>query len=114
VELSDLGAEEFEKILTQPQNALITQYKELIGTEEVTLDFTPEAVKRLSEVAYQVNSRSENIGARRLHTIMELLLEEVSFTAPEIKGQTIKITPQYVDERLGEVVEDQDLSQYIL
>lgn len=114
VELSDLGAEEFERILTQPQNALITQYKELIGTEGVTLDFTPEAVKRLSEVAYQVNSRSENIGARRLHTIMELLLEEVSFTAPEIKGQTIKITPEYVDDRLGEVVEDQDLSQYIL
>jgi ATP-dependent HslUV protease ATP-binding subunit HslU len=114
VELKDLGAEEFERILTQPQNALITQYKALIGTENVTLDFTPEAVKRLSEIAAQVNSMSENIGARRLHTIMELLLEEVSFTAPEIGGQTIRITPAYVDERLSEVLQDKDLSQYIL
>ncbi|ORC34283.1 HslU--HslV peptidase ATPase subunit [Marispirochaeta aestuarii] len=114
VELKDLGAEEFERILTQPQNALITQYKALIGTEDVTLDFTPEAVKRLSEIAAQVNSMSENIGARRLHTIMELLLEEVSFTAPEISGQTITITPDYVNDRLSDVLQDKDLSQYIL
>ncbi len=114
VELKDLDAEDFERILTKPQNALITQYMALIGTEDVTLDFTPEAVKRISEIAAQVNSTSENIGARRLHTVMELLLEEVSFTAPEIQGQTIKITPDYVNERLGDVLEDKDLSQYIL
>jgi ATP-dependent HslUV protease ATP-binding subunit HslU len=114
VELHDLGAQEFEQILTQPQNALITQYCGLMGTEEVTLDFTPEAVKRISEIAAQVNSMSENIGARRLHTVMERLLEEVSFTAPEIAGQTIRITPEYVDERLGDVLQNQDLSQYIL
>ncbi len=114
VELKDLDAADFERILTQPQNALITQYIALIGTEDVTLDFTPEAVKRISEIAAQVNSSSENIGARRLHTVMELLLEEVSFTAPEIQGQTIRITPEYVNERLGDVLEDKDLSQYIL
>lgn len=114
VELGDLGAEDFERILTQPENALTTQYVELLRTEEVELDFSPEAIKRLSEIAADVNSRSENIGARRLHTIMELLLEDVSFNAPDLTGQTIKITPQYVDERLGDVVQDQDLSRYIL
>jgi ATP-dependent HslUV protease ATP-binding subunit HslU len=114
VELEALGAEDFFRILTQPQNALIKQYTELLKTEGVTLDFTEEAIKRLSEIAAEVNSRTENIGARRLHTIMELLLEEVSFSAPEISGQTIAITPAYVEERLQDVVEDQDLSRYIL
>ena len=114
VELKDLGADDFERILIQPQNALITQYMALIGTEDVTLNFSADAVRRISEIAAEVNSRSENIGARRLHTIMELLLEEVSFTAPEIQGQTINITPEYVNERLGDVLEDKDLSQYIL
>jgi ATP-dependent HslUV protease ATP-binding subunit HslU len=114
VELEDLGAEDFYQILTQPQNALIKQYTELLKTEGVTLDFTEEAIRRLSEIAAEVNSRTENIGARRLHTIMELLLEEVSFNAPDIQGQTISITPAYVEERLQDVVEDQDLSRYIL
>jgi ATP-dependent HslUV protease ATP-binding subunit HslU len=114
VELDALGADEFVKILTQPQNALIRQYTELLATEGVTLEFTDESIERLSEIAAQVNSKTENIGARRLHTIMELLLEEVSFTAPELSGQTIPITPAYVNERLGDVVEDEDLSRYIL
>jgi ATP-dependent HslUV protease ATP-binding subunit HslU len=114
VELSALTKEDFVKILTQPKNALITQYTELLKTEGVTLDFNPGAIDRLAELATEVNSRSENIGARRLHTIMELLLEEVSFHAPEISGQTITITPQYVNEKLSNVVQDQDLTRYIL
>jgi len=114
VELSALTKEDFVKILTQPKNALITQYTELLRTEGVTLDFTAPAIDRLAELATEVNSRSENIGARRLHTIMELLLEEVSFHAPEISGQTITITPAYVDEKLKNIVQDQDLTRYIL
>jgi ATP-dependent HslUV protease ATP-binding subunit HslU len=114
VELTALTKEDFVKILTQPKNALITQYTELLKTEGVTLEFRPEAIDRLAELATEVNSRSENIGARRLHTIMELLLEEVSFHAPEITGQTIAITHDYVDEKLKNVVQDQDLTRYIL
>ena len=114
VELQALDKDDFTQILTQPQNALIKQYEELMKTEGVTLDFTPEAIERISEIAAEVNSRTENIGARRLHTIMELLLEDVSFSASEISGQTVSVTPQYVDERLKDVVEDQDLSRYIL
>ncbi|MBI9103244.1 MAG: ATP-dependent protease ATPase subunit HslU [Spirochaetales bacterium] len=114
VELEDLTSDDFEKILTQPQNALITQYTELMKTEDVTLDFTTNATRRLSEIAAQVNSSTENIGARRLHTIMELLLEEISFDGPELAGQTISIDSDYVEKRLGDVVQDQDLSRYIL
>ncbi|MFP4362310.1 MAG: ATP-dependent protease ATPase subunit HslU [Spirochaetia bacterium] len=114
VELDDLHREDFVKILTQPQNALTRQYVELLKTEEVTINFTDEAIDRLSELAEEVNSRSENIGARRLHTIMELLLEEVSYYAPEMKGQTVDITREYVDQRLVDIVEDQDLTRYIL
>jgi ATP-dependent HslUV protease ATP-binding subunit HslU len=114
VELSALTKEDFVKILTQPKNALIRQYTELLKTEGVTLEFLPEAIDRLAELATEVNSRSENIGARRLHTIMELLLEEVSFHAPEISGQTIRITREYVEEKLSAVVVDQDLTRFIL
>ena len=114
VELTALSTEDFVKILTQPKNALITQYTELLKTEGVTLDFRPEAIERIAEIATEVNSRSENIGARRLHTIMELLLEEVSFNAPEIPGQTIVITRGYVEDKVRGVVEDQDLTRYIL
>ncbi len=114
VELESLGAKEFEKILTQPENALIKQYTELLKTEDVNLIFTDDAVKRISALAAEVNSRTENIGARRLHTIMEYLLEDVSFEADELKGQTITITPDYIDEKLGNIIEDQDLSRYIL
>jgi len=114
VELSALSKEDFVKILTQPRNALITQYTELLKTEGVGLEFMAESIDRIAEIATEVNSRSENIGARRLHTIMELLLEEVSFHAPEIQGQTISITRGYVDEKLSNVVEDHDLTRYIL
>ena len=114
VELDDLGRDDFKRILTQPRNALITQYKALLATEDVTLIFTDDAVDRLSELAAEVNRTTENIGARRLHTIMELLLEDLSFNAPDLKGQTITITTGYVDERLVKVIEDRDLTRFIL
>lgn len=114
VELGSLKADEFEKILTVPKNALIKQYQALMETEGVKLEFTPEAVKRIAVISEELNSGTENIGARRLHTIMELLLEEVSFSAPELRGQTITVTPQYVDERLHGILGDQDLAKYIL
>ncbi len=114
VELEALGSEDFYRILTQPQNALIRQYTELLKTEEVTLDFKEEAVRAISDIAQSVNSKTENIGARRLHTIMELVLEDVSFNAPDLSGQTIPITADYVKERLGDIVQDQDLTRYIL
>ncbi len=114
VELSPLTSEDFVKILTQPRNALIKQYVELLRTEQVELVFQEEAIRRIAEVATEVNGRAENIGARRLHTIMELLLEEVSFNCAELAGQTITITRGYVDERLKGIMEDQDLSRFIL
>ena len=114
VELDDLGRDDFKRILTQPRNALITQYKALLATEDVTLVFTDDAVDRLSELAAEVNRSTENIGARRLHTIMELLLEDLSFNAPDLKGQTVTITTGYVDERLVKIIEDRDLTRFIL
>ena len=114
VELDSLNAEDFKKILTEPKNALTKQYVSLLGTEGVTINFTEAAIDRMSSLAADVNARVENIGARRLHTIMETLLEDLSFEADEHKGETIDITPDYVDERLKGVVQDQDLSKYIL
>jgi ATP-dependent HslUV protease ATP-binding subunit HslU len=114
VELQALTSEDFIKILTQPRNALIRQYEELLRTESVELVFDEPAIKRIAEIASDVNSRTENIGARRLHTIMESLLEEVSFTATDIQGQSVTITENYVNERLQDIVEDQDLSRFIL
>ncbi len=114
VELSSLGPEEFQRILTEPENALIKQYQALMETEGIRLTFTPEAVRELAQLATQVNERTENIGARRLHTVMEKLLEEISFTAPELRSQEITITDGYVRERLGGLIEDEDLSRYIL
>ncbi len=114
VELEALEADDFLQILTQPKNALIRQYTELLATEGVTLHWHEDALRRLAEIAASVNSKTENIGARRLHTILELLLEDISFNAPDLSGQTIPITAEYVEERLGEVVQDQDLSRYIL
>jgi ATP-dependent HslUV protease ATP-binding subunit HslU len=114
VELQALSSEDFIKILTQPRNALIKQYEELLRTENVDLQFDEKAIRRIAEIASEVNSRTENIGARRLHTIMESLLEEVSFNASDIQEQTIKITEAYVNERLENIVEDQDLSRFIL
>jgi ATP-dependent HslUV protease ATP-binding subunit HslU len=114
VELEDLSSKDFCKILTEPENALIKQYIELLRTEDVELVFTDESIEKLGEIAADVNSRTENIGARRLHTIMELLLDDVSFTASELRGQTVTITGEYVDERLSDIVQNQDLSRYIL
>ncbi len=114
VELEALGEDDFYRILTQPENALIKQYSALLETEGVNLEFDDEAIRELSRIAADVNSRTENIGARRLHTIMELLLEDVSFNAPDLSGQRIPITRDYVNERLQDVVEDQDLTRYIL
>ncbi len=114
VELDDLKAAEFYRILKEPENAITIQYQELLGTEGVNLVFTDDALRRISEIAYDVNSSTDNIGARRLYTIMEKLLEELSFSADELSGQTITITPDYVNQRLSDVVKNQDLSRYIL
>jgi ATP-dependent HslUV protease ATP-binding subunit HslU len=114
VELQSLGAEEFERILTEPENALIKQYHALMETEGITLEFAPEAIKELAALATQVNERTENIGARRLHTVMEKLLEDISFHAPDLGKQKITITDNYVRERLADLIEDEDLSRYIL
>ncbi len=114
VELQSLGSAEFERILTEPENALIKQYQALMETEGITLDFTPEAVKELAALATRVNERTENIGARRLHTVMEKLLEDISFHAPELGKQKITVTDGYVRERLADLIEDEDLSRYIL
>ncbi len=114
VELQSLGAAEFERILTEPENALIKQYQALLETEGVHLTFAPEAVKEIAALAAKVNERTENIGARRLHTIMEKLLEEISFTAPDLGERALTITADYVRERLADLIEDEDLSRYIL
>lgn len=114
VELSALSADDFERILKEPKNAITVQYEELMRTEGVELQFSPEGIRRIAEIAYEVNTVNENIGARRLYTIMETLLEELAFNADKISGQTVVITPGYVDERLDQVVKNQDLSQYIL
>jgi ATP-dependent HslUV protease ATP-binding subunit HslU len=114
VELQSLGAAEFERILTEPENALIKQYQALLETEGVHLTFAPEAVKEIAALAAKVNERTENIGARRLHTIMEKLLEEISFTAPDLGDRSLTITADYVRERLADLIEDEDLSRYIL
>ena len=114
VELDALTADDFFRILKEPENAITLQYTELLKTEGVEVVFTDEAVHRISEIAYEVNSTTENIGARRLYTIMEKLLDDLSFNASEMGGQTVEITKAYVDERLSDVVKDQDLSRYIL
>lgn len=114
VELESLNANDFKRILLEPKNALTHQYIQLLLTESVTITFTDEAIDRMSFLAAEVNSRMENIGARRLHTIMEMLLEDISFNASEMSGQSIEITTAYVDEKLNGIVQDQDLSRYIL
>lgn len=114
VELDDLKVNDFYRILKEPENAITIQYHELLKTEGVDVVFTDDAIRRISEIAYEVNSTTENIGARRLYTIMEILLEELSFSADELKGQTITITPDYVNQRLSDVIKNQDLSRYIL
>ncbi len=114
VELNSLGKEEFIRILTEPHNALVKQYTEMMATEGVRITFTEDAIAALAETATLVNERMENIGARRLYTIMESLLDEISFEAPEMQGQEVLIDADYVAEQLDEIVEDEDLSRYIL
>ncbi|MEZ7829258.1 MAG: ATP-dependent protease ATPase subunit HslU [Brachymonas denitrificans] len=114
VELQSLSVADFEAILTQTQASLIKQYQALLATEGVTLEFAPEGITRLAQIAADVNERTENIGARRLSTVMERLLEEVSFDAVKLAGQTLQIDAAYVDGKLGELSRDEDLSRYIL
>ena len=114
VELESLHAEDFKRILLEPKNALTKQYKALLETEGLTVIFKDEAIDRMSNLAAEVNSTMENIGARRLHTIMEMLLEDISFNASDMNEKTIEIDRAYVDERLKDIVQDQDLSRYIL
>ncbi len=114
VELLSLSKDDFVRILTEPKNALIVQYTALMKTEGVELEFTKDAIDTIAEIACQINEDSENIGARRLHTVMEQLLEDVSFKAPELKGKKISVTPKYIKSRLSSLLKNQDLSRYIL
>jgi ATP-dependent HslUV protease ATP-binding subunit HslU len=114
VELDALKVEDFIRILTEPDASLCTQYRALLETEGVKLDFAESGVRRIAEVAYQVNERTENIGARRLHTVLERLLEVLSFEAADRNGFSITVDAKYVDEHLGELVKDEDLTRYIL
>lgn len=114
VELKALSAEDFERILKEPQSSLTKQYQLLLATEGVDIEFTDGAIKKLAQDAYQVNEKTENIGARRLHTLMEKLLETISFEAPDKAGTKVVIDEQYVIEHLADLVEDEDLSRYIL
>ena len=114
VELNDLSGEDFYRILTEPQNAITKQYKALLSTEGVEVEFADEALREIADIAYEVNQSNDNIGARRLYTVMEKLLEELAFSADELSGQRIEITKDYVRQRLSGIVENQDLSKYIL
>lgn len=114
VELDDLTEEDFVRILTEPDNALVQQYRSLLETEDVKVTFTIESIERIAAIAAKMNAETDNIGARRLHTILEKLLEDLLFESPEMPGQQITITANYVDEKLAHIVEDQDLRRYIL
>ncbi|WP_459914632.1 ATP-dependent protease ATPase subunit HslU [Desulfocicer niacini] len=114
VELDNLGQTEFERILTEPRNALVLQYIALLRTEGIALEFTDDAIKRIAAIAVEVNTNTENIGARRLHTLMEKLLENVLFEAPDLKDKTVVVDASFVDAQLKNIVEDEDLSRYIL
>lgn len=114
VELSSLTPDDMQRILTEPEHALLMQYEALLGTEGVTVQFTDDAVKRIAEIATEVNASTEDIGARRLHTLVERVLEDLLFAAPELGQQTVKVTGEYVDEKLSSIVLNRDLSHYIL
>ncbi|HHF3693637.1 HslU--HslV peptidase ATPase subunit [Haemophilus influenzae] len=114
VELTALSAADFERILTEPHASLTEQYKALMATEGVNIEFTTDAVKKIAEAAFRVNEKTENIGARRLHTVMERLMDKISFSASDMNGQTVNIDAGYVADALGEVVENEDLSRFIL
>jgi ATP-dependent HslUV protease ATP-binding subunit HslU len=114
VELTPLTKDDFVRILTEPENALIKQYKALLATEGVQLDFDPDGVTEIADTAQRINEMTENIGARRLYTVMEKILDDVSFDAPEMAGKKVVITKGYVRDRLAEFLEKEDLSRYIL
>jgi ATP-dependent HslUV protease ATP-binding subunit HslU len=114
VELSSLGKEDFVRILTEPRNALLKQYEALLDTEGVHLTFGSDAIEEIARIASDVNERTENIGARRLHTILERLLDDVSFAAPEMNGKEVAIDANYVRDRLLPILKNEDLSRYIL
>lgn len=114
VELTKLTVDDFYRILIEPNNALVKQYEALLETEGIKIEFTVDAIRKIAEVAYEVNQNTDNIGARRLHTILEKLLEDLSFEAPDILMEKITITPQYVEEKLGAISRNKDLSQFIL
>ena len=114
VELSELGKDEFMRILTEPKNSLTRQYAELMATDDVEVEFATEALEQVAEVAVQANLRMQNIGARRLHTVFETLMEDISFDAPDMNDKRVKIDAAYVRQRLSDVIEDDDLSKYIL
>jgi ATP-dependent HslUV protease ATP-binding subunit HslU len=109
-----LGADEFYRILTEPENALIRQYQALMETEGIELIFEDEAIRALAQIAAEVNESTENIGARRLHTVLERVLEELSFTAPELEQRQFMITAEYVRSQLGDISRNEDLSRFIL
>ena len=114
VELEALSAGDFERILVEPYASLTEQYSALMGTEGVNVEFTEDGIKRIANAAWRVNEKTENIGARRLHTVMERLIEEISFTASDKTGETVVINTDYVNAHLEELVEDEDLSRFIL
>lgn len=114
VELSSLSVDDFVNILVEPSNALLKQYQALLQTEGIKVKFSDDAIRKIASIAYEVNQETDNIGARRLHTILEKLLEDLSFEAPEVTLQEVIITPEYVDEKLASIVKNRDLSQYIL
>jgi ATP-dependent HslUV protease ATP-binding subunit HslU len=114
VELESLSKEDFVRILTEPASSLTKQYAALLATDGVEITFTEDGVKEIAEMAYKVNSESENIGARRLHTVMERLLEDVLFESPDLKEKTVLVDAQYVRERILDLVENKDVSRYIL
>ncbi|HEY8486989.1 MAG TPA: AAA family ATPase, partial [Limnochordales bacterium] len=114
VELAPLGRQELRRILTEPENSLVRQYQALLATEGVQLVFTEEALDEIARLAELVNEQTENIGARRLYTLMEKVLEELSFEAPRLRGQQVTVDAAYVHRRLADIVRDRDLSRYIL
>ena len=114
MELEALGRDEFVRILTEPRSALVKQYTALMDTEGISLTFTEDAIHRIADFATRVNERTENIGARRLHTVMEKLLDEISFEGPDLVNKRVTIDAEYVEKMLADIVKNEDLSRYIL
>ena len=114
VELKSLDSEDFKKILTEPDNALLKQYTELLKTEGISLTFSNDAIDQIADISVEINDRNENIGARRLHTVLEKIIEDISFSAPDLKDKDVLIDSDYVNNKLKDIVKDRDLSKYIL